>query len=104
VKKFITANKSAEIREKLMRSFEVNSTEIVEDAFGNYAVQYAIDNYGPEVCYNLIEHVIQNLLSFANQKFSSNVVEKCIQVVDRVNIEYKLIFSFNFLGSFCQNH
>ena len=29
---------------------------------------------------------IKNLLSLSNQKFSSNVVEKCIQVSDRVKI------------------
>lgn len=78
-----------------MRSFEHNCTEIVEDAFGNYAVQYALDNYGYQVCWNLIEHVIKNLLSLSNQKFSSNVVEKCIQVSDRVKIFKNYILKFN---------
>jgi pumilio RNA-binding family len=75
VKKFINANKSPEIREKLMRSFELSCIEIVEDAFGNYAVQYAIDSYGSQVCWNLLDIVIRNILSLSNQKFSSNVVD-----------------------------
>jgi pumilio RNA-binding family len=73
------------IRENLIKSFEANCIEIVEDAFGNYAIQFAVDIFGSQSCGNLIDIISSNILSLSNQKFSSNVVEKCIQVADRVS-------------------
>ncbi len=75
-----------------MNAFEKDCIEIVEDAFGNYAVQHAIDVFGPDVCTSLISQVIQNLVSLSNQKFSSNVVEKCIQCSNKVNITIYLYY------------
>lgn len=70
----------------LLNSFEKDFIEIVEDAFGNYAVQHIIDVYGADTVNTLINQIIQNIVSLSNQKFSSNVVEKCIQTVNQVNI------------------
>lgn len=86
----MNANKDLAIRDKLLKKFEQDCIEIVEDAFGNYAIQHAIDVYGTESCSNLINKIIhpQNIISLCNQKFSSNVVEKCIQTSNKV----KLIF------------
>ena len=101
MKKFISSNKTVDIRENLLRSFQKDLVEIVEDAFGNYAVQHAIDIYGADVCSNIINQIVNNILSLSNQKFSSNVVEKCIIVTGRVS--KSLIFNIPQLGNFQSN-
>jgi len=55
---------------------------LVQDAFGNYVVQYVIDLGDPAVCRALIEKLLGSIATLAVQKFSSNVVEKCLQLAD----------------------
>ena len=83
MKKFISSLKCTNLRASLLNIFETNCIEIVEDAHGNYAVQYLLDNLGPELCKNVIEIILHNTVSLSSQKFSSNVVEKCVGLVDR---------------------
>ena len=67
------------MREDLIKKFEKDCIEIVQDPFGNYAIQYAIDTFGNESCKMIINEICTNILSLSMQKFSSNVVEKCIE-------------------------
>lgn len=73
------------MRNKLIINFEKNCIEIVQDPFGNYAIQYAIDTFGNESCKIIIKEICNNIHSLSMQKFSSNVVEKCIENCDEVN-------------------
>jgi hypothetical protein len=54
--------------------------EIVQDPFGNYAIQFTIETYGYDLCLGVIQQVYNNMISLSIQKFSSNVVEKCIEL------------------------
>jgi hypothetical protein len=85
IKKFINANRCEEIRTMLLEKFKKECLEIVQDPFGNYAIQYAMEVYGPVKCQGIIEELVNNLLSLSMQKFSSNVVEKCIEYADFVS-------------------
>jgi hypothetical protein len=73
-----------EIRTVLLTKFDKNFFEIVQDPFGNYAIQFAIDTYGNIYCKDVIDKICKNILTFSLQKFSSNVVEKCIENCDQV--------------------
>lgn len=84
VKKFMNATKMSDSKFNLLKFLEEDCIEIVEDAFGNYAIQYALDVYGLEICSNLIDVILKNLVQLCNQKFSSNVVEKVIQSSNKV--------------------
>lgn len=75
-----------EIREELMNKFRENFFEVVQDPFGNYAIQFAIDTYGKEYCKDIINDICANILTFSLQKFSSNVVEKCIENCEEVKL------------------
>jgi len=64
-----------EIINLLFENFE----ELVQNPYGNYAIQHAFDIYAKE-CGILFEKVIDRIVQYSNQKFSSNVVEKCISI------------------------
>ena len=56
-----------------------NTVELVQDAFGNYVVQYVLDMNDHEVNGRLAKIFIDHMRELSIQKFSSNVIEKCIQ-------------------------
>lgn len=55
------------------------AVNLVQDAFGNYVVQYVIDLNCPDANGRLAMIFIQSMHVLATQKFSSNVIEKCLQ-------------------------
>jgi hypothetical protein len=57
--------------------------ELVQDAFGNYVVQYVLDLQLPEVNGRMAQIFSRQLLELSKQKFSSNVIEKCLQLNDQ---------------------
>ena len=63
-----------------------NSLEIVQNPFGNYLIQHILDEWGQESAEEAIDMIISNIVSLSMQKFSSNVVEKCFDVIDMVCI------------------
>ncbi len=45
-------------------------------------IQHILDELGPEIAKDIIEVITVNIISLSMQKFSSNVVEKCFDLVD----------------------
>lgn len=79
------------IREQIINIFEENYLNIVQDPFGNYAIQFAIDNFGSIPCKKIIEKICEDILILSLQKFSSNVIEKCIENTDEVKFFLNII-------------
>jgi hypothetical protein len=73
------------MRKILLDHVSKNALEIVQNPFGNYIIQHILDEWGSEVIKDVINVIICNLISLSMQKFSSNVVEKCFDLVDHVN-------------------
>lgn len=76
-------NGNAEQTELILRSTLRNLIDLTQDAYGNYVVQYTLQpslsrNYFLTVVNALLPHII----GFSLQKFSSNVVEKCLKMGD----------------------
>lgn len=79
-------------RLQLVNQIELHSLSLVQDAFGNYVVQYILDLNVPDLPTKivkrlevLIKHEFTLTLQgkvkdMSKQKFSSNVVEKCLKV------------------------
>jgi len=65
---------------QLVSEIKLAALSLVQDAFGNYVVQYALDLDIPNLATELIMVLQTKLLYLARQKFSSNVVEKCLKV------------------------
>lgn len=72
--------------QKLQLVAEIKKTALtlVQDAFGNYVVQYALDLNIPGLASDLIFQLQTKLHQLAKQKFSSNVVEKCLKSGDAI--------------------
>ncbi len=64
----------------LVRMISNNAFTLVQDPFGNYVVQYILDLN--ESCFTdpLIEMFNGKISVLSRQKFSSNVIEKCLRV------------------------
>lgn len=56
---------------------------LVQDPFGNYVVQHILDKFSTEEqSLRLIRNLLGSITDLCTQKFSSNVVEKCLKVAD----------------------
>mmetsp|Transcript_3803 Transcript_3803/g.8530 ORF Transcript_3803/g.8530 Transcript_3803/m.8530 type:complete len:1021 (+) Transcript_3803:63-3125(+) len=65
------------------------SLELMQDAYGNYVVQYVLDVCSDDDVHAVCESVIGKVNLLAIQKFSSNVMEKCLErCTDRVKEHY----------------
>jgi pumilio RNA-binding family len=93
----MSCNKNIFIRDSLIRNLERECLEIVQDPYGNYAIQYALEYYGISVCVNLINAIVANIVLLSNQKFASNVVEKCIESGSEVEIIIMIKFILFYL-------
>lgn len=58
----------------------------VQDAFGNYVVQYVLELGQVESCRGVIQVLAGQYAELSMQKFSSNVVEKCLKLSGVVSL------------------
>jgi hypothetical protein len=78
-----------EARSHLVRRIVEKSLELMQDAYGNYVVQYVLDVCGDDDVHAVCESVAGKVCLLAIQKFSSNVMEKCLErCSDRVKEMY----------------
>jgi len=77
------------VRAKLLELVQANLEQIIQNPFGNYAVQHSITTYSPAECQDVISRVLSKISQLSNHKFSSNVVERCIM---DTNDDYKRVF------------
>jgi Pumilio-family RNA binding repeat len=76
-------------RSHLVHRIVEKSLELMQDAYGNYVVQYVLDVCTDEDVHAVCESVVGKVNSLAIQKFSSNVMEKCLErCSDRVKEMY----------------
>jgi Pumilio-family RNA binding repeat len=84
----------SEPRSYLVRCIVDRSLDLMQDAYGNYVVQYVLDVCCDEDVQAVCESVVGRVNLLAIQKFSSNVMEKCLErCSDRVKEAYLLEMS-----------
>ena len=66
-------------KEELVGKIIEKAVELVQDAYGNYVVQYVIDLNSSTVNSKLAFIFMNSIQQLATQKFSINVIEKCLQ-------------------------
>lgn len=66
-------------RSHLVRRIVEKSLELMQDAYGNYVVQYVLDVCSDDDVQAVCESVAGKVNLLAIQKFSSNVMEKCLE-------------------------
>mmetsp|Transcript_8659 Transcript_8659/g.13342 ORF Transcript_8659/g.13342 Transcript_8659/m.13342 type:complete len:822 (+) Transcript_8659:259-2724(+) len=79
----------SDARSHLVCRIVEKSLELMQDAYGNYVVQYVLDVCGDEDVQAVCESVVGKVCLLAIQKFSSNVMEKCLErCTDRIKEMY----------------
>lgn len=77
----------------ILHELHAASQTLIINQYGNYVTQHIIEFGAPAERNRMIATVQRNLVSYAREKFASNVVEKCILYgtpEDRRNIMLKL--------------
>eukprot|EP00842_Homolaphlyctis_polyrhiza_P006345 jgi/Hompol1/6711/HPOL_001642-RA len=67
-------------RAQLVSEIIYHALTLVQDPFGNYVVQYVLDLTESRFSELIIRRFLGNICLLSVQKFSSNVIEKCIRV------------------------
>lgn len=53
--------------------------QLMQDPFGNYAVQHMLETWGWNACSGVLEHVKGRLAQLSSQKYASNTVERLLE-------------------------
>ncbi|TFK57686.1 ARM repeat-containing protein [Heliocybe sulcata] len=69
-------------RVQLVNEITYNALTLVQDPYGNYVVQYILDLNDNRFSDAVIRQFTGNVCALSVQKFSSNVIEKCIRVAE----------------------
>jgi pumilio RNA-binding family len=74
------------VKSAVLKNLLSNTLEIVQDPFGNYVVQHVLFEWGVQYCSEVISAITTNIISLSMQKFSSNVVEKSLDICPKVSL------------------
>ena len=79
----------SQARSHLVNRIVDKALELMQDAYGNYVIQYVLDVCSDDDVHAVCESVVGKVSLLAIQKFSSNVMEKCLErCTDRVKEHY----------------
>jgi len=65
---------------QLIQEITKNALTLVQDPYGNYVVQYVLELPFPDLVDGLAHGFAGHVRQLATQKFSSNVIEKCLSL------------------------
>ena len=82
VKKLVQYTTIEERKQKLMAKLSENVIELVQNPFGNYAVTEVLNNWDYETCRPIFIKIQNKISQLSIQKFSSNVIERCLEKAD----------------------
>ncbi|XP_050220014.1 pumilio homolog 12 [Mercurialis annua] len=88
------SHSEAEQRSRLISEITSNALILSQDPFGNYVVQFIFELHLPWAICNILDQLEGNYGELSMQKYSSNVVEKCLKYASeerRANITKELI-------------
>ena len=81
-------------RVQLVSEITYHALTLIQDPFGNYVVQYVLDLNDNRFSDAVIRQFLGHICALSVQKFSSNVIEKCIRVAD-TNVRSSVIDELN---------
>lgn len=81
-KKVIVHAKNFSTLARIRDVIKENSMKLIKNQYGNYTIQVAIDNWPCELCQPIIESFNGNVFNLSMEKYSSNVIEKCLERSD----------------------
>ena len=100
-KNFIKTNTIMSDKNRIKDAFLKNLIILAESPFGNYGIQFLLENCDKNMLNDIKDKIIENIYKLSIQQFSSNVVEKAIEIFEGENKEIlikKILFEGNFLN------
>jgi len=85
IQKSLNYTSSAQ-KKQIINQVIVNTIGLIQNPFGNYLVQHVL-SFGIEYPYKVIKKTKGKIISYSRQKYSSNVIEKCMQHGDEQTIK-----------------
>ncbi|DAZ93606.1 TPA: hypothetical protein N0F65_003656 [Lagenidium giganteum] len=80
---------SPEQKRNVIAQVEKQAMKLMQDPYGNYVVQYVLDSCTPDEALGVISKPLGHIFELSVQKFSSNVIEKCLEKApERVRQKY----------------
>ena len=101
VKNFIRSNTLVNDKKRLNQEFVKNLVYLAVNPFGNYGIQFLIENWDNDSLIDIKNKVVENIFKLSLEQFSSNVVEKAIELFNeeyREIIIRKLCFEGNIIS------
>ena len=77
---------------KLKNLLVFHAQNLIQNPFGNYALQFAFKIWDKKDSFEIMKKFYEKILFYSIQKFSSNVIERCIEISDDFSNFY-----FNFI-------
>ena len=97
IKNFIKTNTLVNNKKRINEEIDKNFIVLAESPFGNYGIQYLMENWEKNELNNIKNKILENIYKLSIQKFSSNVVEKAIEIFDEEKMIKKLCFEGKFI-------
>lgn len=69
-------------RSEILDIMVKNTIEMAQNPYGNYALQIVLDCYPPKSIIGIIESIQGKIANLSMTRYSSNVVEKCMERAD----------------------
>ena len=101
VKNFIRSNTLINDKKRLNQEFVKNLVYLAVNPFGNYGIQFLIENWDKDSLVDIKNKIVENIFKLSLEQFSSNVVKKSIELFDeeyREKIIKKLCFEGNIIA------
>ena len=106
IKIFIKTNTLINNKKRIIEKFINNFVILAESPFGNYGVQYLMEIWDENDLKEVKDKILENIHELSLQQFSSNVIEKAIEIFNGENREKmlkKLCFEDNFIINLLNN-
>ena len=87
LKKFIRSNTIESDKKKIKNVFENNIMVLSQSPYGNYGIQFLLENWKWDDLKEIIEKICENIIILSSQQYSFNIVEKLIDISDETNRE-----------------
>lgn len=99
IKIFIKTNTLIYNKKRINENIINNFVILAESPFGNYGIQYLMEIWSNNELMGIKDKILENIYQLSLQQFSSNVVEKAIEIFEediKIKMIRKLCFENNF--------
>ena len=100
IKNFIKTNTLQNNKQRIIEEIVQNFNVLAESPFGNYGIQYLMENWNKNDLNDIKNKIMENIYKLSMQQYSSNVVEKAIEIFEedvKERMIKKICFESNFV-------